>query len=268
MSVTVDPPAQLPVERLSVSSLRLFITCPESWRRRYIEREYEPPNGKMILGSAAGAAEAQHYGTVIETGEGFTTERVLDEFSAEWEDRISREEVAWGSESAGELKDSGIAALDAYHTLVAPQIVPVSVEREFTLSWPGLDWSLIGFMDLEEADGAVADLKMRGRKLSQADAAVDLQPTTYLYGRRAEGNPAPAFRYHTMVRTKKPYAEVVPTVRTDRQLDSFADRVFSIAREIDWRAQNDVWSGAVPGSWQCSERFCGFWPTCPMGGLR
>ena len=268
MSITVDPPSRLPVEHLSVSSLRLFITCPESWRRRYMEREYEPPNGKMILGSAAGAAEAQHYGHVIESGEGLSTEQVLDEFSAEWEDRIARENVVWGSEKPGELKDSGIAALDRYHTLVAPSVVPVSIEREFDVSWPGLDWSLTGFLDLEEADDGVSDLKMRGRKLSLADAAIDLQATTYLYARRAEGKPAPAFRFHTMVRAKQPYAEIVPTVRTDRQLDFFADRVFQVAQDMAWRAETGNWSGAVPGSWQCSEKFCGYWNSCPMGGMR
>jgi hypothetical protein len=267
MSITIDPPVKLPIEHLSVSSLKLFISCPEKWRRRYLEREYEPANGKMILGSAAGAAEAQHYSTVIETGEGFTTERVQDEFCAEWDDRISREEVAWGTDVPGELKDSGVDALSQYHTLVAPRIIPVSVEREFRIGWEGLDWDLVGFMDLEDADGAVGDLKMRGRKLSAADAHVDPQPTTYLYARRAEGNPASRFDFHTMVRAKKPYAEVVPTVRTDRQLDFFADRVFAIAREMEWRAANDVWSGAVPGSWQCSAAYCGYWGSCPMGGL-
>lgn len=268
MSVTVDPVATLPVSHLSVSSLNLLNKCPLKWKRRYIDREYEPPNGKMILGSAVGAAEAQHYGTVIETGEGLSLEAVQDEFSAEWDDRIGREDVDWGDDKPGELKDSGVLALDAYHTTVAPLIVPVSVEREFTLSWPGLDWSLTGFLDLEEQDGTVADLKVRGKRLLQSDADVDLQPAAYLYARRAEGNPSPRFDYHTMVRVKRPYAEVVTTERTSVQLDSFADRVFLAANEVAWRAENEAWSGAVPGTWWCSQRFCGYWDSCRFGGLR
>lgn len=266
--LTVDPPSILPVKHLSVSSLKLFIECPEKWRRRYIEGEYEPPNGKMILGSAAGAAEAQHYGTVIETGEGFTSEQVLDEFSSEWDDRVEREEVDWQGESPGALKDSGAAALDQYHTRIVPRIVPVSVEREFSVSWEGLDWDLRGFMDLEEDDGGVSDLKMRGQKLKPEMAHSDLQASTYLYARQAEGNPSPEFRFHTMVRTRQPYAEVVPTTRSGLQLTFFADRVFKIASEMLWRAENEVWAGAVPGSWQCSPKFCGYWNSCPMGGLK
>lgn len=268
MSVTVDPPSILPVEHLSVSSLGLLAKCPEKWRRRYIEREYEPASGKMILGSSVGAAEGQHYSQVIETGEGYTVEQVCDEFTAEWDDRIGREDIDWGTDSAGDLKDSGVSSIEAYHSQVAPLIVPASVEREFTLSWPGVDWNLTGFLDLEEADGTVADLKVRGKKMLRSDADVDLQPAAYLYARRAEGNPAPRFDFHTMVRTKRPYAEVVTTERTDRQLDTFADRIFLAASEIHWRASNDTWSGAAPGAWWCSDKMCGYHSTCRFGAQR
>jgi putative RecB family exonuclease len=269
MSITVDPPMKLPVEQLSVSSLNLLTKCPTRWKRRYIDREYEPPSGAMLLGSAVGSAEAQHYGHIIETGEGLTLEEVEDEFSGEWDARIFREEaIDWGESSPGELKDQGIAVLERYHVDVAPQVVPVSVEREFKLSWPGVDWGLTGFLDLEEADGAVADLKVRSRKLSKTDADTDLQAAAYLLARRAEQNPAPEFRFHVMTRTKRPAAEIVATQRTDRQLDSFTDRLFAAAAEIAWRTETDMWSGAVPGSWWCSQRFCGYWDSCKFGGLR
>jgi len=269
--ITVDPPTRLPgVDHLSVSSLNLLAKCPERWRRRYLEREYEPPNGKMILGSSVGAAEGRSYSQVIETGELFTLEQVQDEFSAEWEDRIVREEIDWGSEKPGALKDSGVAVLDQYHTVIAPTIIPVSVEREFRFAWPGLDWHFTGFFDLEEASDDISDLKVRGRRLALEDADVDLQPAAYMFARRAEGSPARNFNFHTMVRppSRSPYAEIVTTGRTNRQLDAFGDRVLLAASELAWRAENDVWSGAVPGSWWCSERFCGYWNSCPFGGLR
>jgi hypothetical protein len=239
------------VDHLSLASIQLFERCPEKWRRRYLEREYEPPNGKMILGSAAGAAEAQSYALKIEDGEGFTTEQVRDEFDAEWEDRIHREEIEWGSDKPGELKDSGVLALECYHEIIAPEVVPISVEREFTLSWPGIDWSVIGYLDLEDADGDVRDLKMRGRRLSQKDADVDLQPTLYLAARRAEQTPAQAFVFDTMIRSARPYAEPVTTLRTDAQLDHMATRIFQAAIEIEWRTLTGNWTGAPPGSWFC-----------------
>jgi hypothetical protein len=250
--VAVEAPTTLPVDHLSLSSLRLYQQCPERWRRRYLEREYEPPSGKMILGSAAGAAEAQSYAQKIEDGEGYTVEQVCDEFDAEFEDRIHREEIDWGSDRPGELKDSGVEALALYHRMVVPEVVPVSVERQFDLSWPGLDWNVIGYIDVEDADGAVRDMKMRGKRMSQKDADADLQPTLYLAARRAEGNPASAFRFDTMVRSSKPVAEVVSTPRTDSQLDMMSARIFAVAREIDWRISTGNWIGAAPGTWFCS----------------
>jgi hypothetical protein len=268
MAAELEIPRALPVDHLSVSSVNAYLRCPLKWKRRYIDRDYEPPGGKMILGSSVGAAEAHAYQEQIDTGQRPPTEAVLDLFADEWEDRTQREEIAWESDKPGQLKDDGIAAVKLYDSTIAPHVTPTHVEREFNLQLEGVDWGFTGFFDVEQDDGAVADLKVRGRKLSPNDAHVDLQPTAYLLARRAEGNPAPAFRFHTMVRVKQPYAEVVPTVRSDRQLDAFVDRLYGIAAEMHWRLEHDIWQGAVPGSWWCSEKFCGYWASCPLGGAR
>ena len=265
MSGTLEIPRVLPVDYLSVSSVNTYIKCPEKWRRKYIDREYEPPSGAMILGSSVGAAEGHAYQVQIEEGTRPSTDDVLDLFSDEWDERIDSEEVDWRCDDAGETKDVGVLAVKAYDSTIAPFVTPVSVEREFNLQLEGVDWGFRGFFDLEDADGAVDDLKVRKSKLG-ADAHTDIQPTSYLLARRAEGNPASGFNFHTMVKTKTPYAEVVPTERTDAQLDQFVDRLYGIAAEIHWRMESDVWGGAVPGAWWCTEKFCGFWDSCPMGG--
>lgn len=257
MSPRVDPPAVLPVPTLSLSSIRLFMQCPERWRRRYLEREYEPVTGRMLLGSAVGAAEAQHYSRVLETGEGLSVEDVLDEFAAEFDERAGRDTIDWEGDKPGELKDSGASVLAAYHQRVAPLVVPVSVEREFNLSFRGVEWSVTGFMDVEDVDGRVRDLKVRGKRLSQREADTDLQPAVYLLARRAEGSPATGFVFDTMVRQARgPLAEPIMSARSDEQLDRMVDRLFAVAAEIAWRAENDQWNGAAPGTWFCSR--CGY----------
>lgn len=261
-------PTRLPVEHLSASSIKTYLDCPLAWKRRYVDREYEPPNGVMILGGAVGAAEGHADHRQIDTGERPPVEDVLDLYADEWQHRIDSEAVEWRGEKPGELKDSGVAAVQVYEKTIAPTYTPTSVEREFELFFEGVDWTVTGYLDLEEADGAVSDRKVRARKLSPSEANVDVQPGLYLMARRAEGNPAPVFRFHTMVRTKSPYAEIVPTVRTDQQLDALTDRILLIAAEIDWRLEHDAWQGAVPGSWRCSERYCGYWLDCPLGGAR
>lgn len=249
---TIEPPSSLPVDYLSVSSLNLFTRCPMAWKLRYIDKVSEPPSGKMTRGGAAGAALAQHYGTQIETGAGLSLADLLDEYCAEFDGRCDREDVVWGTDSAGALKDSGAAALALYHQTIAPTIIPSTVEREFALAWENAPFTLTGYLDLETVDGAVVDFKLGGQRMTGDKAAAELQPTVYLAARRAEGNPATGFEYHAMAATKKPTAEVVPAPRTERQLDVLTHRVFSIARAMQWRWVNDCWAGASPdAAWLC-----------------
>lgn len=269
MSATeLEIPRALPVDYLSASSVSTYIKCPLRWKRRYIDREYEPPSGALILGSAVHAAESEADSIQIDTGGRPDTIVVQDAFSDEWDDRSEREEVDWGKDKPGDLKDVGVKAIAAYDREIAPSIQPVTAEREIRLDFAHVDWQFHGYLDLEEADGAIVDRKVRGSKMSSAAADTELAVAPYMLARRAEGNPAPVFRFHTMVKAKAPYAEIVPTVRTDKQLDAFVDRLYGIAAEIHWRVNTGVWSGAVPGSWWCSDRFCGFWDSCPMGGAR
>jgi hypothetical protein len=264
----LEIPRVLPIENFSASAISTYLKCPEKWRRRYVDREYEPPSGAMILGSSIGAAEGHADQLVIDGEDRPTTEDVLDLYAAEFEERQERDEIDWNGEKPGDVKDVGVLAVKAYERAVVPDIRPVSVEREFRLDFDGVDWGFKGYLDLEEEDGAVVDRKVRKSKLGQADADSDIQPTGYLLARRSEGSPAPQFRFHTMVKTKQPYAEVVPTGRTDVQLDSFIDRLYQIAAEIHWRLEADNWGLAVPGAWWCSRRMCGFWESCPGGGRR
>lgn len=270
MSATIDPPTNLlgVVDSLSVSSLNLLASCPLKWRQRYVERIYEPTTGAQLIGKTIGAAEMQHFGQVMETGEGMSLEQVQDEFDAEWEQQASAEEVDWDGKAPGELKDKALVVLDSMHTTIVPDIVPVSVERKFELSWPGLDWRFLGYLDVEEADGGISDLKVKASKVSQFAADTDPQATGYLFSQRAEGRGPGEFRFRVGVKAAKPYAETVRTTRTTRQLDAFQDRLFTAANEIVWRLETDTWSGAAPGSWMCSPKFCGYWSQCSYGGAR
>lgn len=267
----IEIPAVLPVPALSLSSMTLLRKCPTKWKRRYIDREYERPSGPMILGSAFGAAEATNYQLKIVSGEDLSQADVLDAFADEWRERTDREDVAWGQDKPSTLREAGERALAAYHAEIAPAVRPVAVEREFRLRFAGATWTFMGYLDLEEDDHAVGDLKMKGKRLSQPDADNDPQPASYLLARREEHRaghgPAPAgFRFHVATRTRMPVVEIVRTDRSDMQLDAFLGRIFATAAEIAWRAEYDVWDGAPRDAWWCATRTCGYWAACPMGG--
>lgn len=254
----------LPVDHLSVSSIRTLRQCPERWRRKYVEREYEPPNGRMTLGKAFGAAEAQSDHTWIESGEPLATDQVTDAYSDEF-DQAAEEDVDWQGDKPATLKDSGAAALKVYHVTVPDLPAPVEAEREILMDVEGVDF--LAYLDVEREGNLVEDRKLIGQRMSKSKADADPQPTAYLAGRRAEGDPASEFVFDTAVRVKQPYAERVTTNRTDEQLDHFLSEILGAAQEIEWRMETDVWSYAPPGAFWCGEKACGFFDSCPAGGL-
>lgn len=240
----LDSGVSLPVSSLSVSSLNLYARCPLAWKRRYIDKEPDRPTGKMIVGSAVGASLAQYYGWRLE-GRTLRTDDVLDEFADEFAAR-GEEDPDWG-DSPGALKDSGAALLRLYLASVASKITPVAVEREVRLSWEDVDWQVVGYLDLETADGKVVDYKTGQRP----DPVKELQPDVYLAARRAEGAPA-TFDYHSLRSLKQPKVEVIAAPRTDAQLDALTARVFTVARSIEWRWTHDCWEGVGPdAAWLC-----------------
>lgn len=259
-------PRTLPeVTSLSVSSIRTYLECPERWRRRYINAEWEPTAGRMLLGSAVHAAEGVSFTKKITTREDLPTSDVLDVYADEFDERSEREDVDWGEDKPAKLKDSGVQVVRAYHETIAPLVQPTSVERRVAFRLPGADWTFRGFIDLETDDGNPVDLKVTKRAMSAADIAENMQATAYLTARRLEQPDASVgreFEFHVLRTVKEPDATIVLTQRTEAQQDRFLELVVRVAREIVWRAEHDVWSGAAPGSWRCSERYCGFWPTC------
>lgn len=268
-------PAVLPVTSLSVSSINTYLKCPAKWMRKYMLRETEPVGPGLIIGSAVGSACNVNDSLKTESGKDLLLNEVLDVFSDEFDLKVQesgdRDGIDWGTSSAATAKDEGVGVLSVYHQTITPTFQPVSVEREFVLSPGDVDWVFKGYMDVETADGRIIDRKVKAKAMSATDPLVDLQATSYLLARREEaragfGDPAVGFDFHVMKKLKKPAVDIVSAPRTDAQLDAFYRRLLGIASEIAWRAEHDNWGGAVPGSWWCSPKFCGFFDSCPMGG--
>lgn len=263
----------LPVDHLSASSLSTFMRCPEKWRRRYVCREYEPPSGNLILGSAAHAAETQSDADYMESGAPAPVEAVLDHYAAEFDHEVAEaEDVDWGDHKPGALKDAGAGALTVYHRrIVAEMPKPIAIEREARLILDD-DLDFLAYMDLETEDGTTVDRKFAGRAWSKGREAHELGATSYLAIRRAEAErdgvePSGRFAFHIATHgTKNPSAEVRETTRTDAELDHFIARIYDTAEEIEWRLETDNWAFAQPSDPLCGEKYCGYWDDCLGGG--
>jgi hypothetical protein len=262
------------IDHLSASSLARFWRCPEAWRAHYLARVRGPESAELRRGWVVDAAIEAHFKALLATGEPLPQRDVEDIYAAAWQRKIDDPaiEIDWGDDSPAHVKDSGLIALRAYLTELAPAVRPASVQREFSFALaPDLEWTLTGRLDLEDADGDVIDIKVKKRHVAQADADSDPQPSLYLLERALAGRPARRFVYHSVNPTaKQAKTKIVPTARTRAQLQVFVARVLATARAIDGLYRQfgpeGPWPLADPTHWCCSPRFCAAWARCPGGG--
>jgi RecB family exonuclease len=253
---------------LSVSSMKLLERCPERFRRRYLCGEHEPMNGPMLVGRAVGQAVTAYYAAGIEDGRRLSENEADDVLVAGFEEGAVATE--FGDDEPGELKERARSALRAYLSLLAPSTRAVSVERRVETRFEGCEWSFLCYLDIEDEQGDVIDLKVGKAHVTQQKADRDPQASAYLLARFAEGRPAGRFHFHSVV-TKEPRAAAqaleVETARSRGQLALFERRIARAARLIERYSQTGDWPLSSPEGWWCSASMCAFWASCEGGGL-
>lgn len=270
MSLNLDAPSTLPVPHLSHSSINTYLGCPERWRRRYLELEYEPANQKMLVGKVVGRAVGAGYIGKIETG-AISAELLTDTFDTEWTES-TQEEVDWEGEEPGAVKDAAASSLIAYASSLMPTVEPVTVEESFEIILPGAEWVTLGYMDWLDSS-TIFDLKVSGKAKTQENLDWDDQATLYVAAKQIQGDGLRPFKWHAVKRPspggRSPATAVeLTTTRTQLQVNHMLEKIALVAREIDWRVETGNWQGAAPGYWLCSAKSCGYFPTCPWGGQR
>jgi hypothetical protein len=256
--------------QLSVSSLALFWRCPERWRRRYLEREREPQTGPMLVGKAVGATVGAYFAARM-AGEDLSAADADDLCRAEFDERLGQAGTELAGDEPDELREQSREALRAYLTELAPGVRPVSVERRFELRFEGAEWSLVGYLDVEDASGDTIDVKVGAKHVSELRAERDPQPTAYELARRAEGQPEGSFVFHSVRRGPIRSGErclVVPARRSAKRLAAMEARIAQTAREIARCAESEDWPLSTPDGWWCAPGQCRFWSSCPGGGVR
>jgi hypothetical protein len=272
MSLNLEAPRLLAggrLSHLSHSSISTYLGCPERWRRRYLDLEYESPNQKMVVGRVVGRAVATGY--IAKMDSGAVDAGVLkDVFDDEWKEAAA-EDVDWEGMQPGEVKDAAAQSLLAY----APMMVdysPTTVEESFTIQLPDTEFETIGYLDFLDQTN-IYDLKVSAKTKNQADLDSDSQATLYVAAKQIQGDGLRPFRWHAVTRpspkgNRAAFVTELETTRTQAQVNFMLERIALVAREIDQRVTTGDWQGAAPGYWLCSAKSCGYHPTCRFGGLR
>jgi hypothetical protein len=253
---------------LSPSQLDMYCKCPEQYRRRYIEHEKIPPGIAMVKGKSFHAGAEHNMRQKIESGVDLTAAEIVDvavdSFEAEAAGGLmfSWEEIARGAGIViGEAKDSLVSLAGMHATHQAPDYQPVLVEATIEIELPG-PRNLLGVVDLADDKDRVTDFKTSGRSKNQADADTSLQLTIYAAAFHAViGRPPSEVRLDTLVELKKETKrQVLATSREEADMVALANRINAVSKAID----AGIFTPAVPGSWWCSARWCGYHATCPF----
>jgi putative RecB family exonuclease len=246
------------IEHLSYSSISLYLSCPEAWRRKYIAKEPTFTTPALVFGSAIHTAIEQY----IQQSE----KPVLDYWSSAWGKAIEGQIVSWNGDTPEQHFNEGVRILTdpgvAYNLSTLKPGKDESgfmVEKQITLRVPGVPVPITGFIDVITADGIPGDFKTSARSWTGEKAANELQPLFYLAAMSQAKMPTPEwrFRHYTIVKTKQPKFEMFEVSHNPKEIVF----LFSMIQGV-WKAiQNSVFH-PNPTGWKCTPAYCDFYADC------
>jgi hypothetical protein len=258
--------------QLHMTGLDLMLKCGEAFRRRYLCGEKIPPGVAQVVGLAVHKPAEVNLKRKMETGELLPPEAVAD---------IARDTLneAWdgpegvflppGSTQAikGESVDKAVRLSRLHATSLAPDIIPTHVERDWSLTLPGYPMDLSGTIDVQQGV-TVRDLKTRKVSLPSngSEIAANQQLTAYalaVYAIDRATLPI-TVKIDALVDLKTPKVQTQTSERTVSDFQELHRRLEVAATAID----KGVFLPARPTDWWCSERWCGYWTTCPYAARR
>lgn len=258
-----------PKPHISVTQMESLSRCGEAYRRSYMEQEKIPPKVAMIVGKAGLHMPAEdNFRQKIESHVDYSAEVMRDLAAAHFDNEVklggvvfTDEDVGRGTKKVlGEALDEATRLAALHATTQAGDYQPVATEKQFRVVLPKASHDLVGVIDLVDEMDRVVDLKSRKARESQGTADRSLQLTAYSAAHRIEHGTEPfELRLDVLVKTKKPYRQVLQTFRTLADYKALVNRVNVMLNAI----KKGVFLPATSGAWWCSDTFCGYWQDCP-----
>ncbi len=246
----------LQLDHVSVTQIRMYLRCPAQYYFRYVLGLKVPPPGATVLGRAVHCGLEYCFREKLEKMEAPPVNRILDIYDAAFE--AERPEADWKEEDPGKAKDDGAALLRLHYQEVAPHLVPAAVERRVEIPMEKENTYLLGFIDLETADGLIVDHKTVSRTPPEDKAAEDIQLSAYaLAYRRAHGKMPNGVRLDFLVRNKT----VKIVTRSANRTEADLIRFWKLAKGVVKAIQAEVFY-PNPDNFMCSPSACGYWEEC------
>lgn len=247
----------------------MLLRCGVQFEFRYIKGLKKPPPASLIVGGAVHKGAEFAFKEKLERKEIPPEDIVTDITRQEIEGRINNEGVKIDEEIStagkgikGVLIDRAVALTKFHYRNLLPRISPVLIEKEFKIKVKDFPFILAGKIDLIDAEGRLRDLKTSRNTPSSLEVKKSLQLTLYALPLffSASNNKVKVGLDYLVYKDEK-----IKLV----QLESFREKEqFVTLLEIIKRAGDCIKKGvflpALPGSWWCSEKWCGYWEECKL----
>ncbi len=252
---------------LHQSHLNKFELCGEAYRRHYVENDPMPPGIAAHRGTGVHAgAQANHHHKKAQ-GSDLKRKDIVDISVAAYDDRREKEGViltpeemsAGASTTFARHREVVVTLAGLYSDQVAPRMKPDLIEVKIKVSLND-KVALEGTLDLGTVDRRVKDFKTSTRAKSQSDCDNSNQFSQYgiLYHAKTGHWPS-GFDMENLVATKVPKVVQLHTTRTQTDYMVLANRANVMIRSRD----AGLFAPAAVGAWNCSQKWCAYWPTCP-----
>lgn len=260
--------------KLSPSSLGMYWTCPELFRKIYIDKEMKkaPPSWKMVAGTAAHSGLECGLKAKIR-GQDPSPPAMIHaleaSFKKEWDKGINftlEEQIGGGGDVYKKMAlEKAIRCVAECHRSLIPKVNPISAEQWMEVEWrPGVQ--LRGKADLVnelwDRSFEVGDLKVGGRKTPYKDSAEKSHqlPIYAILIEMVTGIKITSGKLWHFVDSKRPHFTPRTVKITDRMKGAMR---LKIDRTID-----AIQAGVFPPGdpfWTCNAQRCPHHATCPMG---
>lgn len=256
----------LPKDHISYSQINMFKRCARQYYYRYMEGLIIPPKWIMCAGSAG--HETMEFNNLFKMKHGIDEKvsTVIEYFANEWEvQKEKNEDIIYGKVKPGEVVSKMKQPIVQYFTNGNfYEDIPIAVEKEFALSFEGIDTTIVGTIDVEYEFGPF-DYKFSQKKPSMQILATSDQLKMYATDRLIETKKLPTrLGYAYFIPTKIPQATIFDIPNIPVFMNNFMEDLKEGIQSIS----DCVRSGTFirnSSSFMCSPDSCGYWDICRPG---
>lgn len=260
----------MPKRQLHWSAISMLQRCGVQYEFRYLKNIVRPPAVALIVGSGTHKSIDCNLENKRVNKKLLPLEKVKaiarDDVNARWEKEgvmLDEEEKSLGEANVrGEAVDTAVTLAELHHTALAPDLIPLHVERKWVLEIGGYPFDLAGTLDVQEVrevGGAIRDTKTSAKSPPANAADTSDQLTCYALAVKTLDHYEPPVHLDYLVKTKTPKTVSLASKRTGEDYDVFLNRVAAAGNAIE----KGVFIPAPQDDWCCSRRYCGWFDACP-----